>query len=117
VADWRQFAGLIGAPLAWMVQVMSIFLLADFGCGVVPCIRVWTIMGGVLSLVLCVVCGWIAWTAWKRTREEAKGRKTEAIQTGEGRSRFFAMTGLLAAGIFTTASLFTLLAGLMVTSC
>lgn len=117
VETWRQAFGLLGAPLSWMALLLIDFAVADFGCGHVPWMRLWLILSAVVSTAVGALSGWTAYTAWQRTRQEAQGGHKAAIDIGEGRSRFFAITGLLSAAIFTTASLFTLLSIAMVPPC
>ncbi len=117
VATWRQAFGLLGAPLSWMTLLLVDFAAADFGCGHVPALRLWLIVSAVTSIAAGAASGWIAWSAWQRTRHEAEGDQKIAIEAGEGRSRFFAITGMLSAAIFTIASLFTLLSIAMVPPC
>jgi len=114
VKGWQQYAGLVGAPLAWMTLVIFDFSLADFGCRVTRAINAWMITAGCLCLAACIAGFWIAYGVWRATRDEARGEKGEAIDKGEGRSRFFAITGMLAGGIFIIATLATLLSTAMV---
>ncbi|WP_303830990.1 hypothetical protein [Asticcacaulis taihuensis] len=117
VSWWRQGGGLLIAPLAWMTLLLVQFTIADFGCGRFNPFAPWLIALGIASILAGGIGGVVAWSVWRSTRHEAEGGEGEAIEVGEGRSRFFAITGLLSSGIFTTASLFTLLAVLMVPPC
>jgi len=117
VGWWRQGSGLLMAPFAWMSLLLVQFALADIGCRYFKVFQPWLILLGAVSVLAGVIGGILAWSVWRRTRQEAEGGEGEAIDVGEGRSRFFAITGLLSSGIFTTASMFTLLASLMVTPC
>ena len=114
---WQQYAGLIGAPLAWMSQMLFAFAMADFGCGHLAAIGIWLAVAGLASVLACAGGGWLAYGVWRRTRHEAPGDQPVAIDTGEGRSRFFAVTGMLSAAIFTAASLITLIALIVVPPC
>lgn len=117
VRGWRQAVGLIGAPAAWIAQISFDFVMADFACRAFSGIRLWLLLAGVASTAAGLFSLWTAWGAWKQTQGEAEGEEGQAIDIGEGRSRFFAMTGMLAGAIFTAASLFTLLAVIVVRPC
>ena len=117
VEAWRQAFGLLGAPLSWMAFLLIDFAVADFGCGRVVGLRWWLILSAIVSTAVGALSWNIAYSAWRRTRHEARGGQTAAIEAGEGRSRFFAITGMLSAAIFTAASLFTLLSIAMVPPC
>ena len=117
VKPWQQAVGLIGAPLAWMVQISIDFALSDLLCGRLPGLRMWTIGAGAASVLACAVSTWVAYGVWTATRSEAKGEGSDAIDVGEGRSRFFAITGMLAGAIFFAASVATLLSAILVSPC
>ncbi len=117
VAWWRLAIGLIGAPLMWMIAMLVGFGLSDVGCGRIFGIGPLAVLTMVASVIVSALCNWMAWSAWRLTRAEAKGGGKEAIDTGEGRSRFFAITGIWSSAIFAAASLFTLIAVIMVPPC
>jgi hypothetical protein len=110
--------GLFGAPVAWAIQTLVNLPLAAHACfpaleplsaPVVGGLR--GILFGVSHVVLLVaaLATTVAWRSWSRTREEHQGssgsgarhdRATAALETGEGRTRFMALAGLMTSVTF-----------------
>jgi hypothetical protein len=68
-------------------------------------------------LLLALSGVWIALRAWRATRDEKGGSRSALLQIGEGRSRFLALCGLLAGGLFCLAIVFDLAVALSLRSC
>ena len=117
VSTWRNYAGLILAPGAWSIYMLFAFGLSDLGCGRIGGVNLWTSLAGALSVLAGLCGGFIAHSVWRRTRHEAGGEQTEAIEVGEGRARFFGMVGMIASGIFVAASLIVLSASVVMPPC
>ena len=115
--------GLFGAPAAWSVQTLVNYTVAAHGCypRLVPLASPVTgalrgIVFGV-SLAMLVVGGaatGVAWRTWRATREEHQGSsgradrhdmRTALLETGEGRTRFMALAGVLTSLTFVIVSL------------
>jgi len=126
--------GLFGAPAAWTVQTLVNLPVAAHGCfpRLDPLSTPATAIGGVafavsvLALLVCVAATAAAWRAWTRTREEhqaGSGRgaahdpKTAALETGEGRTRFLALAGVLTSTTFLLVSAAQLAAVFLVAPC
>ncbi len=110
-SGWRTLAGLGGAPLAWVV-VMSVSLVWP-GCSGRPPMAA----ASVVAIAIAGACGWLAFQSWRRTRAEAPGGRAQAVDIGEGRARFLAVLGMLSSGLFGAASLYGVMAAILVTSC
>jgi hypothetical protein len=54
----------------------------------------------VLMLALAVVAFFTAWRSWSAVHAHETGEEDELLETGEGRTRFMAMAGMLLGGIF-----------------
>jgi hypothetical protein len=127
--------GLFGGPAAWSVQTLVNLSLASHGC--YPRLEplATSVVGGlrgiafVVSLVVlgaCIAALATAWRAWRRTREEHQGRTGHAgrkgnaqalLETGEGRTRFMALAGVLTSVTFVVASAVHTAAVFMVNPC
>jgi hypothetical protein len=115
--------GLFGAPAAWSVQTLVNVPLAAHGC--FPRLRpvASPVTGGLrglafavslATLAACVAAVLVAWRSWRGTRAEhqaSSGRgerhdaSTALLETGEGRTRFMALAGVLTSVTFLIVSL------------
>lgn len=122
------FFGLTGAPLAWNAQVLFAYGLTSYACypGPVPRTTVVPGFGWVWPVVLVfnLIClgigiwaGLVAWRNWQRTWEEQKGGSERLLETGEGRSRYISMCGILVSIGFVAALIFDICAVLIVPVC
>jgi hypothetical protein len=114
--------GLFGAPVAWAIQTLVNLPLAAHAC--FPALEPLStpVVGGLrgmvfgVSLVVLVVAALataVAWRSWSRTREEHQAssgsgarhdQSTAALETGEDRTRFMALAGLMMSGTFLFVS-------------
>jgi hypothetical protein len=110
--------GLFGAPAAWSVQTLVNFPVAAHGCfprmlplpvPVTGGLRGIVFAVSLLALAVCVAATVVALRTWRRTREEhqpSSGRgaahapSVAALETGEGRTRFMALSGVLTSVTF-----------------
>lgn len=119
VALWLLWFGFLGAPLGWTLQTLANTAVASHGCypklfpldkpsmggmrGILFAISIAAIVVGVAALA-------VSFSAWLRTRSEHQeqsgegarghGRSTAALETGEGRTRFMALSGVLTSIVF-----------------
>lgn len=119
-------AALFLAPAVWSLQILSAYVLAARACfptyaplaGTrVPGMSGWTVAGSVVALALAGVAMWASATAWRRTRGEKKGGTHQALDVGEGRTRFLALCGVIVTAIFAAAIIFEALAALLLRQC
>lgn len=110
---WILWLGIFAAPLVWAVQSLVNTALTSHACypDGVPLVRpadggLWTILVVVslTTLLVQAVAGSVAWRSWRATRQEASGREHQALDTGEGRTRFMAMAGMLTSALFVLVS-------------
>lgn len=119
VALWTLWFGFLGAPLAWTLQTLANTAVASHGCfpqlfplsspvtggmrGILFAISGVALIGGVAALA-------VSFSTWRRTRSEHQeksggdarrhGHGTAALETGEGRTRFMALSGVLTSIVF-----------------
>ncbi|MEO8936888.1 MAG: hypothetical protein ABI277_10915 [Burkholderiaceae bacterium] len=122
----RLFAGMVIAPLAWALQVLTGYALAAHACyptdaalsqPTLPHLR--AIVAGVsvsLWILLLIGCA-VAWSNWKATRPHSDVGPHRIIQSGEGRPRFMALCGLIVSGLFAIVLLFTSVGIIWVPGC
>lgn len=108
--------GLFGAAAAWSVQEIVDYSIAAHTCYPrlypldAPTVgrgALWgiTIAVSVAMLAVGIAAGLSAVHAWRQTREETGGHSSWALDTGEGRTRFMAMSGLLTSVVFVLGML------------
>lgn len=120
--------GLFGAPGAWSVQLLVDYAVAAHTCFprlyplAIPTIghgglRATTVVVSVVFLAIGVLAGLTALRSWRATRHETGGHGHWALDTGEGRTRFMAMSGLITSAIFVIAMLVNTASALTVSPC
>lgn len=114
---------LLGAGVAWNLQELFNVSLAGYLCYPhdVPLaeplwsgLRATTFAVDAVAVVICVAAGLVAFANWRRSRGEKAGNATQLLGSGDGRTRFLAMAGMMASGLFlfaTLASLFYIVLG------
>jgi len=100
------FYGMFAAPIAWAGNLMVTFALANHACypGFHPLGHVlqgfgfvWTLMLAfyLLALLICVSGFLVAFRAWRITApEKGESHIHHLVETGDGRSRYFALIGM-----------------------
>jgi hypothetical protein len=120
--------GLCGGPLAWAVQLNVNYALASHACFPATSPRAlppasWAGVNGsmlvinIVALLISLAALFVAWRAWRVTREEHRGGSAHLLEIGEGRSRFLAACGVMAAGGFFVATIFNTAALIWVPQC
>ena len=122
----RRWTGLVGAPLAWLAQVMLSETLSSYACyphRLPLTAPLWShvplIVGAidVVCLVTGLVCSGITWAEWRDTRRQAGPQGDKVIEQGESRDGFLVMLSAMSSLFFVIAMLFTSLAILFVSPC
>jgi len=127
--------GFFGAPAAWTVQVLVNLALASHACfpalfplaaPVTGGLRVITFAVSLVAVAVGTAATVVAWRTWRRTRGEhqhASGRGREhapgsaLLETGEGRTRFMALAGVLTSVTFLLVSILNTAAIFLVGPC
>ncbi|SAK58350.1 hypothetical protein AWB77_01863 [Caballeronia fortuita] len=120
-------AGLLLAPLAWMMQTTFAQTIAAWGCfpherpvraPAMPWLEQGIVLLAIAALLLGVAGGVIAWRNWKRTGQLASMLKEHgSIDRHAARDAFIARAGALSSGLFVFALVATDLAWLLVAPC
>ena len=136
VALWTLWFGFLGAPLGWSLQSLANTAVASHGCypslyplsspatggmrGILFVISLVAIVLGVAALVMSV-------STWRRTNHEhqeksgegarSHSQSTAALETGEGRTRFMALSGVLTSVVFLIVIIAHTAAVFVVTPC
>jgi hypothetical protein len=115
VPGWHVGVGLFAAPTAWSVQSLLDVGLSGYACYpkdeplFTP---IWSSLGtallsaNVVALVVCVFAGVVAWLAWRRSGSERPGSAHHLLESGDGRTRFLALAGVLTSVLFIVAVAF-----------
>ena len=113
-------------PIFWSGQLLLGYIVVANGCGGMGSLE-WSGDGASLrktliafdavAIMASLVGGLIAYLAWRKTHQEKDGGATNAINTGEGRSRFMALWGMLSSLWFLLAIVFNTIATLTVPLC
>lgn len=123
---WVLLYGLVAAPAAWLAAQIIAAWVAQRGCfpGYAPLpapafngVQAIGMAALLLALAISVSGLLAALAAWRRTRQEHEGGGGPALDVGEGRSRFMALTGVMTSSGFSLAVLFSLPAALLTPAC
>ena len=105
----------MAAPAAWDAQILLSVALSGHAC--YPRARplaapLWSNLGSILlainivSIAIAVMGGIVAWRSWMQTRTERPGSGHHLLESGDGRTRFMAMCGILISALFLVALVF-----------
>jgi hypothetical protein len=126
--------GLAGGPAAWSIQTLVNLPVAAHGCfprldpldQPATSVRGIAFMVSLLALLVCALAATVALRSWTRTRHEhhdaaGKGAEhaapTALMETGEGRTRFMALAGVVASMTFLLVVLIHTASVFLVTPC
>ena len=70
-----------------------------------------------IALLAAIAAGLVAFKCWRAARDESGGDARQALEAGEGRSRFLALWGVLSSLWFLFAIAFNAIASVMVPPC
>ncbi|MGZ8181947.1 MAG: hypothetical protein ACXWT1_08320 [Methylobacter sp.] len=111
------WAGLVGAPVAWIAQVFLSEPLAAYACyphqsplsaPLWERLPVMLVTIGIACLSIALLSGLVAWTLW---------RQSDVKSVGEDRSRFLVKLSAMSSFIFTVAIIFNICAVVLVSPC
>jgi hypothetical protein len=115
ISAWVLLFALLGAPLAWFALELGGWGLASLHCSLKSAQLQPELMraSAPLFLVLAAAAFAIAlagtaaaWQAWNRTRREKPDGAPDLAQSGEGRTRFVALTAFISSVTFMAGFLF-----------
>lgn len=111
VGTGRLWYGLLVGAAAWKLQLMINYGLVPYACwhDLSPLIH----LASLSTMLVAVSAAWVAWGSWKRVGE---GKDT-AVGGPVGRSRFMAVSGIVASGYFALLILGQWLPNLLLSPC
>jgi hypothetical protein len=118
VGAWPTWFAILGAPAAWSLQLFVNAALVAHGCyphDVPLAAPMWNYLGTVsaavetAALAICIAAGVLGWRNWRRTRDEKQGNLHHLFESGDGRTRFLALVGMMTSALFLVATAFAAL--------
>lgn len=113
-APWSLWTGLMLAPGAWFLQLSIEMPLLSQACyphdvplgGGLPALMPIVLALDAAALVAAAVGFLLARGNWRRTAAEKAGSGHRLLASGDGRTRFMAMAGMLTSGLLAVAILY-----------
>ncbi|MGA7814003.1 hypothetical protein [Caballeronia sp.] len=123
-------AGLVAAPLAWIVQICTCEALTSQACfpmrqplseaALASLLHLISLVSGVCFVISSagMAAAWVSWRATRRERTVGVGGIAHGLlDSGEGRTRFLALVGVLGSSVFMLGLLLTAMAAFVVSPC
>ena len=126
VSGWRSWFGLLGAPIAWSLQELVNVSLAGHACyprdvplatPLAPHLGAVSASVEALAFLICIAAGMVAFANWRQSRHEKPGDAHQLLGSGDGRTRFTAMAGILTSLLFLVGTVLAALNLLGVPPC
>ena len=108
---FRLWIGILLPPIAWGVQLQSVYLASEFGCATSN--FTWNHVLSAITLTIAMIGGAIAWWEWT----VAGGTTEEEGSNGMSRRRFMALIGVLTSALFSVTIIAQWLPTLMGVPC
>jgi hypothetical protein len=107
------WAGILGAPLAWLFKFQAMYMIVPWACSV-PHRIIYIHLLSLLVLALSAGAGFLSWREWVRAgRLWPSGRGASPVM----RTRFLAALGMMNSAMFFLLSLGQGIAALMLNPC
>jgi hypothetical protein len=125
ISTWSMWLAIFLAPAGWFLQLAVDTFAISQGCfpkdqplgtPIAP-IEPFVHGADLLALVLGLLAGFIALSNWRKTREEKPGHEHHLIESGDGRTRFMSMSGMLVSGMVLLAVIYSGLSHFALTGC
>jgi hypothetical protein len=123
----HQAVGVAAAPVAWVIRLMANLALASSACLPGSPLPGEPLSGrsagpamyGVdtAALLVALAAAFLAYRDWRSTKAEKPGSHHHLLEVGEGRARFLALSGIIVSLGFALATIFDVLALLIVPLC
>ena len=135
VAPAALWFGIFGGPAAWTIQTLVDLPLASHACfprleplarPVLHGMQGIVLVVSLLAVAVSIAAGLVAWRSWSRTRaeqQEGAGKGSDhdhpsaLLETGEGRTRFMALCGVLTSIVFVVVTAAQLATVMLVAPC
>jgi hypothetical protein len=120
--------GVFAGPVAWSGQFAANYILAVDPCFLTRVVNTEPVLRGrsdwlailivnLVAALLAIAGGIISLRIWRISRHEQPGTASEAVETGEGRTRFLAIWGIMTGFGFLAAILFDTVGVILVPRC
>jgi hypothetical protein len=125
VSSFLVWACLLAPPIAWFVQLAVEEVLASQACYprdtplVDARLAVTPLLAACDATVMAIaaVAVLLAWRNWRQTAREKPGGGRQLMESGDGRTRFMSMAGVLVSGLILLAATYALASHLTLTGC
>ena len=119
------WTGLALGPAAWFVQLAVETTLLSNACypgdvafvGALPDLYAVVLVIDMVTLGVIALAGLVAWRTWRRTVREKAGGGHRLMASGDGRTRFMAMSGGIASGMVAMAAIYALISHVLLRGC
>lgn len=117
--------GLALAPAAWYLELAIDTPLLSQACyprdialgGSLPMLMPIVLAVDVATLLVAAFAGFLAWRNWRRTSGEKAGGGGRLFSSGDGRTRFMSMAGMITCGVIFLAVLYTVMTHVLLPEC
>lgn len=120
--------GLVGGPVAWGIALTFNYAVASNACYTgftwpttlhfdAGAIRSMLIGADIAVVLVAAGAALLSYRNWERTRREAEGGPDQLLETGEGRTRFMSLCGMITSVGFAVAAAFTLVGAVALPLC
>ena len=119
------WTGLALGPAAWFVQLTLETMLLSNACypgdvafvGALPGLYAVVLVIDMVALAVVALAALVAWRTWRRTVREKSGGGHRLMASGDGRTRFMAMSGMIASGMMAMAVIYALISHALLRGC
>ena len=107
------WAGVLGAPAAWLLKFQLMYIIVPWACPV-PHRIIYIHLLSLLVLALSAAAGYLSWREWTRASPSSPSSPDD---TPASRTRFLAAMGMMNSTLFFLISLGQGIAALMLNPC
>jgi hypothetical protein len=120
------FFGIAAAPIAWDTQLIVGSAFVGHACYPTtlplsepqwPALWLTLVVVSLVGIAVAVAAGLVSWRNWRLTHDEKGGGEHHVLESGQGRTRFLAMVGMMTSALFLLALIFGTLGIFLVPLC
>jgi hypothetical protein len=118
--------GIAAAPIAWDTQLIANSAFIGHACyprGLPltepqwPALWLTLLIISLVGIAVAVAAGLVSWRNWRLTHDETGGGEHHVLESGQGRTRFLAMVGMMTSILFLLALIFGTISIFLVPLC